>query len=358
MGEKTRYAIVGSGWRADFYLTVARRLPERFEVCGLVTRSPEKGQAIEAAWSIPTYRNIDALLAAQSPSFAVVSVTRTAAPELIRELAQRGIPVLTETPPAAELEELIALNRLTQQGAKIQVAEQYPFQPMHAARIAVASSGALGTINEAQVSFSHGYHGTGMIRRLLGVTFENARIHAFRFSSQFVAGPGRGGPGETETMLDVPHDIALLDFGGRLGVFDFAQDQHRSYVRSPRILVRGSRGEIHDREVRRLADFRTPVRSTLTTDMTGLEGNLEGFFIRGVSMGGEWVYVNPFPAARFSEEEVAVATCVQKMSEYAAGGPAFYSLAEASQDRYLDLMISRAITTGEAVSTVTQPWAT
>lgn len=357
MAEKTRYAVVGSGWRAEFYLTIARQMPQRFEVCGLVTRSPEKGRTIEEAWGIPTYRDIDTLLAAQSPSFAVVSVNRAAAPDLIRALAQRGLPVLTETPPAAGLEELVALNRLTRKGAKIQVAEQYPFQPMHAARIAVASSGALGTINEAQVSFSHGYHGMGMLRRLLGVSFENARIHAFRFSSQFVAGPGRSGLTETETMLDSPHDIALLDFGGRLGVFDFAQDQHRSYVRSARILVRGSRGEIHDREVRRLADFRTPVRSTLTLDMTGLEGNLEGFFIRGVSLGDEWVYVNPFPGARLSEEEIAVAVCVQKMGEYAAGGPDFYSLAEASQDRYLDLMISRAIVAGEAVSTSTQPWA-
>ena len=40
----------------------------------------------------------------------------------------------------------------------------------HQAQFAVAQSGRLGLITQAQVSAAHGYHGISVIRRFLGVT--------------------------------------------------------------------------------------------------------------------------------------------------------------------------------------------
>ena len=45
------------------------------------------------------------------------------------------------------------------------------------------------------------------------------------------------------------------------------------------------------------------------------------------------------------------------MRVYVGGGPDVYSLAEASQDNYLQLAIRRAVETGEAVRTEPQPWS-
>ncbi|WP_414171459.1 hypothetical protein [Clavibacter tessellarius] len=45
-----RFGIVGSGWRSAFFLRIARALPERFAVTGLVTRSAETGRALEEEW--------------------------------------------------------------------------------------------------------------------------------------------------------------------------------------------------------------------------------------------------------------------------------------------------------------------
>jgi predicted dehydrogenase len=355
--DKVVYGIIGSGWRAEFFLRIARELPDRFEVCGLVTRSEESGARLEKLFGIKTYRTAEELLRYSRPAFVVVSVSGSAAPVVITQLALRGIPVLTETPPAPDLDGLIELNKLTSQGAKIQVAEQYHLQPMQAARIAVVQSGKLGKVCHARVSFSHGYHAVSMIRRFLGVQFENAKINGFSYSAPFAAGPGRNGFDEQETMLSGKQEVAFLDFGGKTAVYDFAQDQHRSFVRAQRILIQGSRGEINNSEVRYIKDYKTAIEYELVEKNTGLNGNIEGYFVKGVLAGEEWAYINPFAPAKFSDDEIAIASCLKKMDDYIKGGPEFYSLAEASQDHYLGMMISRAIVTGETVVTETQSWA-
>lgn len=60
---------------------------------------------------------------------------------------------------------------------------------------------------------------------------------------------------------------------------------------------------------------------------------------------------------RLTDDELANAVTLVKMSEYAAGGPSFYSLADASQDRYLDLCIAKAAASGEDVVATAQAWA-
>ena len=108
--------------------------------------------------------------------------------------------------------------------------------------------------------------------------------------------------------------------------------------------------------MRYLADFRTPVTVTLERQDTGQNGNLEGYFHRGILAGSEWVYNNPFPSARLSDDEIAIASCLAKMHEYVENGTPFYSLAEAAQDHYIGMMIEQAQQTGEPVASTPQPW--
>jgi len=353
---KTVFGILGSGWRAETYVRIAKEASGWFDVCGLVTRSAQKGSRIEEAWGIRTFRSIEDLLRAASPSFVVVSLAKDVAPGFTAALAERGTAVLAETPPAASLELLSQLYARTK-GARVQIAEQYFLQPMHAARLSVAASGKLGAVSEAQVSFSHGYHAVSLIRKTLGIGFENAVIHGSSFCSKTVEGPGRNGLPDRENLVETVQDFAFLDFGGKLGVYDFAKDQHRSWARFQRILVRGSRGEISNAEVRYLRDFRTPIETCLRRVQAGENGNLEGYHLKGVTMGEEWIYGNPFVPARLSDDEIAVASCLRKMDDYVHGGPGFYGLAEAAQDQYLALMVDRAVRTGEKVVTQTQPWS-
>ncbi|OGV70898.1 MAG: oxidoreductase [Lentisphaerae bacterium RIFOXYB12_FULL_65_16] len=354
----TVFAMVGGGWRAEFFLRVAKALPERFQVGGMLVRNAEKGAAIEATWGVRTYRTLDDLLRGCKPAFVVVSVPRDAVLGMVRELVSRNVPALVETPPAPDRpEDLATIFQAVGRTGRVQVAEQYAFQPLHAARLTVAHSGKLGAVTHAQVSVAHDYHGLSLVRKFLGVMYEDASIQARAFTSPIIAGPGRNGPPARESVSNSRQVIAQLDFGGKLGIYDFTGDQYFSWVRSPRVLVRGERGEINNRELRYLVDFRTPITTEFRREEAGQDGNLEGLYLKGILAGSEWVYRNPFVPARLTDDEIAVATCMQRMGEYAGGGPEFYSVAEACQDTYLGALVQRAVTSGQPVKSERQPWA-
>lgn len=346
--EPIAFAIVGTGWRAAFYERVAAALPDRFRLTGTLSRR------------VPGTRGtLDELLADQ-PAFVVLAVPWVAGPALLTELAGRGAAVLAETPPAPDLDGLRALRRLAGADTRIQVAEQYRYQPLHAARLALVASGRLGTISQAQLSVAHGYHGIDLLCRFLGVDSEPVTITARQVRSPVVAGPDRAGPPASERVVEAVQIIATYQFGedagGRLGVLDFTDEQYFSWIRGLRLLVRGERGEIDGHVVRWLVDARTPVRLTLERHDTGRDGNLEGLYLEGITAGAEWLYRNPFAPARLTDDEIAVATCLAGMPAAIAGGPAVCSLADAAQDRYLDLLTAQAVETGQPVRAEGHVW--
>jgi hypothetical protein len=350
------FAIVGAGWRAEFFLRIAKALHDRFRIVGLTVRNADKGRAVESAWGIPTFRDIGGLLGATKPAFVIVSVPQPAAPGIIAELADREVAILTETPPSPTREGLFDLWKLVAGGARIQVAEQYIHQPLHAARLALVQAGRLGDPSFTQISSCHGYHGTSLIRHYLGVGFEPAMVTARAFEADIVAGPGRSGPAASEKTTKSRQVIAQLDFGGKLGIYDFTGDQYFSWIRSLSVLVRGNRGEIRDDEVRYLEAFDRPVHFKLGRESAGEGGNLEGLWHKGYSAGAEWVYRNPFPYAPLSDDEIAIASVLAGMQGYLEGGPEVYSFAEAAQDQILSLAIDEALASGKPVSTGDVPW--
>ena len=304
-----------------------------------------------------TYPTVEALLKETSPQFVVTCVSWEANPPLIRELAARGVAVLSETPPAPDVERMGQFWALVKGGARIQVAEQYIYQPHHAARLALVASGVLGEISQAQVSAAHGYHGVSLIRHFLGVGYGNARITARRFTSPLIAGPDRSGPPREERLVQSSQTIAWLDFGDRLGVYDFTGDQYFSWVRGQRLLVRGERGEIINDRASYLRDYLQPIEITFRRAVAGANGNLEGFYLKGILAGDDWLYCNPFAPGRLTDDEIAIATSLAKMAEYVEGGSEVYPLAEACQDRYIDIMIAQAAESGQMVASESQAWA-
>lgn len=350
--------MLGSGWRSECLLRTAALMGEAVQAVGIVSRSAEKRAALESEWHIRCFDSAAALLDAVAPDFLLLSVSGNATAGVLKDVFSLGAPVLCETPPASSLRELLEVNEAAREAkARVQVAEQYWLHPMHAARLAAIQSGLIGTASYAQVSVNHSYHNMSLIRKFLGIGYENAEIRASTFASSLVGGPGRAGDPETERLFEREHSVALLDFGARRALFDFEDDQHRSWIRSSRVLVRGQRGEIADSSVVHLKDFLTPVSQELRRIETGGEDDFEGRHLKGVMLGDAWLFRNPTAPARLSDEEIGQARLLLGMKAFVETGTELYSLAQASQDAYLALMMKDSARTGHAVITHTQPWA-
>lgn len=355
--KKINFAIIGGGWRTQFYLRVVKALPEHFEISGITVRNEAKGAEIEEQWKIKTYRTIEKLLNASVPEFIVVAVSKNVTPSIIKQLVEYNIPVLSETPPAPDINSLIEINNFVKErGGKVQIAEQYHLQPLHASRIFLANSGKFGEINEVYISVCHDYHAISLIRKLLKIGFQNAIIIAHESLSKSIEPDNYVDP-KYEKITNSNRILAYLDFEDKIGIYDFAYEQYFSWIRLPHLLIRGSKGEIFDDHISYLRDFKSPVYMDLKRQNAGENGNLEGYYLKGILAGEEWIYKNTYSPARLSDDEIAIASCLGKMDEYVKNGKSFYDLAEASQDHYLTLMIDKAIKSKKKVVTEKQPWA-
>ena len=354
---KYKFAIIGSGWRADFFARAAQELPELLKITSVMGRNLDKLREFKGKWNVPTCTDINVLLES-NPDFVVLSIPRDVMPEVILQMVSLGMPVLAETPPGKDIDALNDLFTKLPKDAKVQVAEQYHLHPMHAARLNVINSKELGNVSHVQVSCAHGYHGISMIRKMLGVTYEDATITALSCKSPIIQGPGRDGQAKNEIIEEEEQIIALLDFGNKHGIYDFTGSQYFHYIRENRMLARGERGELNGNRVSVMKSYDDPVFYTLDRKDMGQDGNLEGLFLKGITGGGVWRYKNPFPMARLFDDEIAVADCLVKMGEYAKGGNSFYSVNEAAQDLYLDLLIQESVEKGSVkIQSTRQIWA-
>jgi predicted dehydrogenase len=323
--------------------------PERFRVVGVVSRSRDEFEGV------PVFRTAEEL----PPSdFVIVSVPWAVTPDATRELVARGVRVLAETPPAPDLDGLRALWRDVGASGLVQVAEQYLLMPGHAARLAAVRDGAIGQPTSVQVSSTHLYHAVSMIRGLLGVGFEPATVTARAFTAPLADPLAFGGwRGEVEAGPKQT-TLAMLDFGGRMGLYDFTDNQWWNPLRMRRIVVRGSLGELVDDALVRLVDAQSPVTSRLSYRRLGIDLNLEGVDLDHISLDGRVVWRNPFGGARFSEDDLGVAVLLEQTGAWARGeGPAPYPLAEGLQDHLLSVAIGEAMESGNDVRVEREPWA-
>jgi hypothetical protein len=357
--KKIQYGIIGGGFRSEFFLKAALEVPERFEVTGLATNFPERTAEQRARLGIRLYRTAEELLEREKPEFLVVTTNRprdNPSREPMDNLVGLGVPILMETPAAWSFEALGHMYELCR-GKKVQVAEQVHAQPETTARIALAHSGILGAVTQTELSFQHSYHCLNVMRRFLKIGFENAEVTGKVFHFPVVQGYTRSGVAKTEQIVKEKRVFGLLDFNGKLGVYNYEDNQVRAYVRAEHVAVRGERGEISDRTVCWLHTHEDYRQYTYERIYSGAQTNLEGFFFRGLMGGGEWIYSNPYPHRFLYDDEIAVAVVLEKMARYVREGVSFSSMANACQDQYLSMMIEKSAKEGKSLLTETQPWA-
>ena len=355
-----KIGFIGNGWRTQGYLRIVRQLPELFQISGVLFRDPKKAEAFNAENPGLAYTDLNAFLCGHHDMIMLLLPRQVILP-YIEKILQAGFPLLVETPPADGIDQLQAVWDLQNKyHAKIQVAEQYFLQPYHQAVYALVHQGLLGEISNLRIAMVHDYHGISLMRRLLGVQGKTCTISAQQFSFPVLFHCGRKGltPDAREVISDRRKVATFAFAGGKVGFFDFADEQYFNYFRSRHLNIQGVQGEINDYDVS-YWNGHMPVISRLERQDTGRDSNLEGYFHRGFTWMGDFLYTNPFAEyteARLTDDEIAMGSLLLGMDRLIRTGEEIYPLKEALQDTYLYLKMDEAIRTGECVQTALQPW--
>ncbi len=323
-------------------MRIARKLPNYFNVTGIYCLD----QVLSKKYSELGYRcfdSLDSALSNTTPDFIVICVNRFATAQIITDVVKNGTPILTETPIATSLDEMNKLLQLENTGL-VQVAEQYHLRPDQQARYRLITNGIIGDPEQASISLTNNYHAISLMRFYLNTPGSRGSISAKKFSLRGYPGFERDGVPEKLTLKSYDEIIALFDFENKIGIYNFESDQHRSFMRTQTIQIKGTRGVIDNDLVKYLNADDEPITSNLTRINIGQNENMEGIdSLKGILFEGKWVYKNPFINTPFSDDEIALATLLLKMSQFCDGGPVVYSLEEAAQDFYLTLLIENAI---------------
>lgn len=180
------FVLVGWGYRSAAWLEAARGIG--LDCAGVVVRTPR-------ATPIPAFGSLDDALDATGARFVVASVSPDSAPGVIRSAVSRGVPILSETPPAGDADALRSLWEDVSASGRVQVGEQYPRYPSHAARLALVASGVIGTPTQAQVSSTQLHHAVALMRAYLGVAPGPMRVLATTTRAPLLQPLSRAGDG-------------------------------------------------------------------------------------------------------------------------------------------------------------------
>jgi predicted dehydrogenase len=146
-----RVALVGCGRIAHVHAGYLRQVPQ-VELVGACDTSAAVREAFTARWQLPTYADVEELLAAARPDAAHIVTPPVSHAGLAVQLLRAGIHVLVEKPMAlsvAEADAMIAAARAA--GCVLSADHNRWFDPVVQAAQRLIESGRLGTLVGAEV---------------------------------------------------------------------------------------------------------------------------------------------------------------------------------------------------------------
>lgn len=350
---KLRYLVVGSGWRSLFYARIADLHPEAFEMCAMLCRGTEKAKKLNEEYGIHTTTSIEEC-EAMNPDFVVVAVNKTSICDVAAEWAQKGYPVLMETPAALTLDGLNRLWKLKTEGARIQVAEQYTRYPMIAAALNAVKDGRLGDPYAVNLSAVHDYHAASLIRSFLKLDVSTPmKVYGHKYTFPVVETDSRYGAVTDGSVKERDRVRMTFKFeNGKVGFYDFSGVQYHSYIRSRHLNVQGMRGELDDFNLRYVNE--SNCLEAREMEIRRADG---GVGIERVTLGDEILYTNPFTENIMPQDETAIAGLMMDMGRYIEDGTEAYPLAEALQDAYTLILMNQALERpGSVICSEPQIW--
>ena len=312
-----RFAVIGSGWRSLFYVRIARALPDMFELTALLCRGQEKADRIQKEYGIHTTTSEDEVIVSK-PDFVVSAVNKSSMSDVVRYWAAKGIPVLSETPAGLDIDTLKAIRQDVENGARIQVAEQYFLYPSIKAVIDECKSGTIGEPVSLTISAMHDYHAASVIRRMLDTGLEDVTVTGKTFSMKVTDTRTRYEVLTEGRVVEKEEKHLIMEYAdGKTAFYDFMSDQYRSPIRNRYINLRGTRGEIINDTVYYLDKDNLATCKKLDIK-------------------------NPYGYAGLSEDEAAITGILLGMKEYVDKGKEVYPMNEALYDAYMGILMCEA----------------
>lgn len=313
------YCIIGGGWRAEFYIRIAKILPKTFCVKAVCIRNPQTAERIRNQYGVNVVGSIDEVLKYDC-DFFVNCINKEDISNLSFELCKSGYAVLQETPAYPVSEDI--------SDYKLQIAEQFHLKPMYQAIKSILNDRIIGEVNHIEISVAHEYHAMSLIRFFMDTDMPKC-IYSKGFTNSVLHTHFRQGELEDKEITESKHQIAIFDCDGKSAVYNFDYEQYFSPIRADRLLIRGTRGEIENNIVRYFNDKNQYCVNSIVQHKSG---NLDGYFNGAITFCNKVYYKSPFSDARLSDEETAIATVLLKMDKYLKTGEEFYSFESAVKD--------------------------
>ena len=404
--EKIRFIIVGSGWRSLYYVRIAKALPEKFELCAMLCRTPEKAEKMRQENDIYTTTSIEECRN-MKPDFVVVVVNKASIAEVSKEWMDYGFTVLCETPAAQDLSVLKELWEYHRRGKRLVVAEQYCAYATYKGMQKLIDRGMIGTPQGLNISLAHEYHGASLMRMFLQEAVATPfMVSAKRYEFETVETLSRYECFTDGRTALKKRTVATFEFeDGKVAWYDFDSEQYRSPIRHKYIRLRGTKGELSDNELFYLDEKFMPNQAKIKIsdrDLSSVRKNPNGQKSREVvkivlqkEAEEELLYEAIFGCCNLTEDETAIATLMLEAAEYqkawemiekqngagkvlpengkaGSGKPTGSqekslwadavvkrqkaALQNALQDSYMAILLQEAIVTGEKVMSQSQIW--
>ena len=353
------FVIVGSGWRAMFYVRIALRYPQCFKLRYLLCRSQEKAEYIRREYEIPVTTEAQ-MCEDACPDFVVVAVDRICGFAVTKQWLEKGFAVLSETPAALTVDGLEELWTLCQKGARLQIAEQYIRYPLIAAGLRAIERGLLGDPYAVELSLAHDYHAASLIRHMLHCGFDTADrpFPAMRLCGKAYEFPveetgSRYGSITDGSFKQFKRVRVTLEFdNGKAAFYDFDSVQYHSAIRTRHINVRGQQGEWNDTVLRYVDASHRPMRERLNAWLDPSYEVLRTHQL--LELSRTW---NPEVHMETIQDEYAIATLMLDMRAFLDCGREAYPLSEALEDAYTWLLMDKAVKRpGQIITSQPHAW--
>ncbi len=153
-GRKTRVALIGAGFIADFHLEILTPL-EDVEVVAICDPALGRARGLADKWSVPKVYASVAELANENIDIAHILAPPDLHVALTRELLELGIGTYVEKPlalAAAPAKELVALA--AERGLPIGVNHNHIYQPAFTRLMEAVERGDIGAVEHVQITWS------------------------------------------------------------------------------------------------------------------------------------------------------------------------------------------------------------